>query len=235
MAIWILRRAAIAGALVGLVSAVSADVSFHASEGNLDASATFSASGSTLTVTLTNSSLFDVLVPADVLTALFFDYDGTALNLTPTSASLNLGSIVLFAPPPPGGSVGGEWEWEESFDNPAPSGAAYGIGSSGFNLFGAGEMFGFGDLDPPANVNGLNYGITSAGDNPASGNSQVTGGVPLIKNSVVFTLAGLPADFDENLVSNVNWQYGTDLSEPNIPEPASLALIVVGLLSIRRR
>ena len=223
------------GCVLWLASAALADVSFSASEGNLAASANFSASGPTLTITLTNTSAFDVLVPADVLTALFFDCDGPALNLTPVSAILNGGSVVHFDAPPPAGNVGGEWEWEESFSNPAPQGAAYGISSSGFTLFGSGEMFGPGDLDPPTNVDGLNYGITSAGDNTATGNAPVTGGVPLIQNSVVFTLTGLPGDFDESCINNVNWQYGTGLDEPNIPEPAAVILLSLGALALRRR
>lgn len=231
----LVRASVIAGGLALCSSSALADIAFNASQGNLAAYANFSASGTTLTVTLTNTSASDVVIPAEVLTALFFDYNGAALNLTPVSALLNGGTVVHFDAPPPGGDVGGEWEWEESFANPAPHGSAYGISSSGFGLFGSGEMFGLSDLDPPTNVDGLNYGITSAGDNPATGNAQVTGNVPLIQNSVVFTLSGLPVGFNENLINNVSWQYGTGLNEPNIPEPASMLLLALGALTLRRR
>src|SRR5262245_50246078 len=209
---------------------------FTASQGNLAASAEFEDLGANLIVTLTNTSTFDVLVPADVMTALFFDVDGAPLNLTPVSAVLGAGSTVLFGGSDPGGVVGGEWEWEESFVNPAPHGADYGIGSSGFQLFGAGEMFPGTNLQGPANVDGLQYGLVSGGDNPATGNSPVTGDNALIKNEVVFTLSGLPAGFDVDSITNVSWQYGTSLDEPNIPEPSSLLLLsAMGVSAFRRR
>jgi hypothetical protein len=65
-----------------------------------------SASGN-LVVTLTNKSLTDVLVPSDVLTAVFFTLAGD-LTLTPLSAVLGLGSTVLFGVTDPGGIVGGK-------------------------------------------------------------------------------------------------------------------------------
>jgi hypothetical protein len=63
----------------------------------------------------------------------------------------------------------------------------------------------------------MNYGILSAGDNTATGNAQVTGGEPLIKNSVTFLLSGLPGDFLLASIANVSFQYGTALTEPNFP------------------
>lgn len=214
----------------------SADsVYFSAANGNLAAAALFETSGTDLVVTLTNTSTDDVLVPADVLTCLFFDISGPAVMLTPVSAILGPGSAVLFGGSDPVGVVGGEWEYEDSFDNPAPWGAAYGIGSSGLNLFGSGEMFPGSNLQGPAAVDGLQYGLVSVGDNPANGNAAVTGNFALIKHEVVFTLSGLPIDFDVNRIGNVNWQYGTSLTEPNLPEPTSFVLLALGGLALARR
>jgi len=234
------RRAVAAGAFVfglAITSPVSASiVTFSAADGTLAASATFENSGTDLVITLANTSTFDVLVPADVMTALFFDVDGPALTLTPVSAILGAGSVVHFGGTDPGDVVGGEWEYEDSFGDPAPHGAAYGISSAGFGLFGSGAMFPGSNLEGPASVDGLQYGIVSAGDNPATGNAPVTGDNALIQNEVVFTLSGLPVDFDVNRISTVNWQYGTGLDEPNIPEPSSLLLLVLGgVAAIRRR
>jgi hypothetical protein len=229
-------RSIIAFAVASSALASADSVSFNASQANLAASATFENSGSNLIVTLTNTSTFDVLVPADVLTCLFFDVDGAALNLTPVSAVLGSGATVLFGGSDPGGVVGGEWEWEESFTNPAPRGSDYGIGSSGLGLFGAGEMFPGTNLQGPADVDGLQYGMVSAGDDPATGNTPVTGTNALIKNEVVFTLSGLPGGFDVHSITNVNWQYGTALTEPNIPEPSSVMLFsAIGFSLVRRR
>ena len=74
-----------------------------------------------------------------------------------------------------------------------------------------------------------------AGNDPATGNTPVTGTNALNKNSVVFTLSGLPAGFDLDCITNVNWQYGTSLTEPNIPEPASALLLGIGACALVRR
>jgi hypothetical protein len=73
--------------------------------------------------------------------------------------------------------------------------------------------------------------LVQAGDNAA-----VTGANALIRNAIVFTLSGIPSGCDPSpSISNVSWQYGTALNEPNIPEPASLVLVAMGgLLAIRR-
>src|SRR6185503_11805094 len=95
------------------------------------------------------------------------------------------------------------------------------------------------NLQGPASPNGLQYGITSAGDNTATGNTPVTGTNALIQNSVVFTLSGLPPGFNPaTSISNVEFQYGTDLSEPHfpgVPEPATLVLMAGGALLMGRR
>jgi hypothetical protein len=110
-------------------------------------------------------------------------------------------------------------------------------------------MFPGTDLQPPPNPDGLQYGLTSAGDDTATGNAKVTGSQALIKNSVIFTLGGLPTGFKLTDISNVNFQYGTALDEghfpgergigPNeVPIPAAAWLLgtgLFGLVGVRRR
>jgi PEP-CTERM motif len=211
--------------------AQAAPIVFTGTSGTLAAEASFDITAAgLLEVTLTNTSLVDVLIPTQVLTALFFDITGVGA-LTPLSALLGGGDTVFFDSQPAGGIVGGEWAYGSGLA--APGGATEGISSAGFGLFG-GSNFAGPDLDNPLAINGLNYGITSAGDSSATGNAQVTGNVPLIQNSVVFTLGGLPAGFSLiGHIENVSFQYGTALNEPNIdvPEPASLSLLGLGLVA----
>jgi hypothetical protein len=226
--------------LVAAGTANAGMTTFSGSSGNLAASATFTTSGNTLTVVLTNTATADVMVPSEVLTALFFSWipPNDPVGFTPVSAVLTAGSTVFFGPDG-GGNVGGEWAY-----NGTP-----GISSAGFGLFGPGDLFGGPNLQGPASPDGLQYGITSAGDNTATGNAAVTGGNALIKNSVTFTLSA-PAGYDLDAhsfltrLTGVRAQYGTGLDEPSfelIPLPpaawAGLSTLaaVLGISYHRRR
>jgi hypothetical protein len=178
-----------------------------------------------------------------VLTAVFFD-SSAALNLTRTSATVPTGSSVLFGSTDAGGGVGGEWAYRSSLSG-APGSRKYGIGSLGLGLFGPHDVFPGSNLQGPASLGGLEYGITSAADDPNTGNTPVTGKNALIKNQVVFVLSGLPAGFDASRdLSHVYFLYGTSLGEggyegppvPVIPEPAtSLLLMAGGLFACSKR
>jgi hypothetical protein len=228
-------------------SALALPITFHGAGTNaesgqgLDATVTFDVSGTSLIVTLANTSTADVLRPTDVLTAVFFNVTGSNPTLTPTSAVLASGSTVLFAPAQPaGGVVGGEWAY--AADLSGPEGTTRGGSSVGLGLFGPGDRFPGSNLQGPDSPDGLQYGLTSAGDDPTTGNAPVTGGNHLIQSSVVLTLAGLPSGFDPSTsISNVWFQYGTGLDEPRIPadspvpeapEPASFLLFGSGLAGL---
>src|SRR4030095_10204434 len=109
------------------VAAQSA-VIFTGSAGSRSASAEFDLTGTTLTVTLTNTSAADALVPIDILTALFFNVAGNPA-LTRTSATTGgntfLGGALVSGA---GTAVGGEWAYLNSLVG-APLGANSGISS----------------------------------------------------------------------------------------------------------
>jgi hypothetical protein len=157
-------------ALVGLASSARADIVFTGTNGsNLSASVTFAIDGNNLVITLTNTSLSDVMTSSQVLTAVFFSTPG---SLTPVSANVAAGSDVN-NPTDAGDdefpSVGGEWAYKSGLNI---GGSSSGISSSGLDdLFGSGDAyFGDVDLDPPQSPNGISYGITSAGDDPTTAN-----------------------------------------------------------------
>lgn len=200
------------------------------------ASVSFDISGSALTVVLTNTSTIDAMVPIDVLTGVFFKIDGPSVTLSRTSAVLTAGSsVTLGGAVDPGNVVGGEWAYKGGL---SVKGMNHGISSAGLGVFGPGDRFPGTDLEPPASVNGLEYGITTAGDNPNTGNGGMM--TPLIKNSVTFTLGGLPSGFSLSRIVAVKVQYGTALDEPDdegfVPSPGAAALLGLGgLLASRRR
>jgi hypothetical protein len=97
-------------------------------------------------------------------------------------------------------------------------------------------------------LDGLQYGIVTAGDIVGTGNTGLLKGEGLIKNSAVFTLGNWGGADASNAFSNVSFQYGTALDEPNIsvdggggigvqavPEPASLVLLGSGLAAVAAR
>ncbi len=244
------RTCLVVGVLLGCLAmpAGAGAVTFTGTSGSLSASADFEISGTNLVVTLSNAG-GDVLVPADILTGVFWS---GASGLTPTSAvvqnyGLPGGSTVVLGSGTvavAGGNVGGEWAYAASIAG--PGGADQGISSSGLGLFGAGNFGGPDLLGPPSGaVDGAQYGITSAADNAATGNPSILGET-MIKSVVVLTLAGIAADFDLSQISNVSFQYGTALTEPNVsgvctglcgppepiagvPLPGALPLFVSGL------
>ncbi len=227
---------------------------FSFSSGNAAASASFTASGSLLTVTLTNVSKADTLVPSDVLTGLFFSIAGNP-NLTAVAATVPSGSYVFTTNGKTATTlgttdVGNQWAYRSGISG-APGGGTYGLGAAGFNIFGPHNLIESGSAPSPG---GVDYGVVSAGDSNVTGNGGLQGR-PLIDHSVQFTFTGLPVGTDlTTALSDVVFQYGTSCSEPNypggppqgpqqpppppptssVPEPATplavgLALLVLGL------
>jgi hypothetical protein len=220
--------------------AVAGPISYSFSNGDRAAQVDFVRSGSDLIVTLTNTSSADALVPTDILTAVFFDVTGNPL-LTRTSALVPLGSSVLVggtgADVTPGDRVvGGEWSYINSISDPANHNE--GISSTGVGTFGPGNRFPGSNLQGPDSPDGIQYGITAAGDNLLTGNGGLSG-QHLIKNSMVFTLAGFGSEPDA-VITAARFLYGTSLSEPQfegtiltpVPEPSALALAALGLAAM---
>lgn len=217
--------------LVALCATTAHAITFTGSKGSRSASVSFVQSGDELAVTLENTSNADVLAPRDVLTAVFFTLAGDP-HLQPVSALVLGGDIVLFGSPEAGGGVGGEWAYKNHLAG-APRHADEGISSSGLGLFGPGNRIPGLNLQGPKSPDGLQYGITSAGDNPATGNAPVTGLNALIDHRVMFTF-DLPEYYIFHAVQNVSFQYGTSFCDANIkgyvvPEPGSFVLVAIGI------
>jgi hypothetical protein len=257
----VLRYAAAMGIMgaVAIAPALAVPIQFNGTMGTLAASVTFDVlPGSNLEVVLTNTSAADVLVPSDVLTGVFWSGTGALGSLSALT-----GGTVFYDPDgqPVGGVVGGEWGYGSSLAG-APGGATAALMSTGA-LAGLGQpTFPGPNLAGPVGLNGLQYGLLSAGDDPNTGNGGITGSGGLVQNSTTFLLSGLPDGFALTDITNVSFQYGTSLSDPNIPggnpvcangapnypictpqdvdtpEPMSLALLGTGMVALgllRRR
>jgi len=229
--------AAAAAAAIAVATPAAAAVTFNATNGsNLSASATFDIVGGNLQVTLTNTSGVDINDPAQILHALFFDISGNP-SLTYTSANI-CGSCTFTAAGPTGTDVGAEWGY---ITNPIGVTQTYGLSSAGY---GAGSYaFVPGATDQPHQgtpPGGGDYGLVSAGYTTAGDNGGVTNNQPYIDNSVIFNLGAYNGSLSN--ISNLRFQYGTALTDPNlsaVPEPATWALMLLGFggigVSMRRR
>jgi hypothetical protein len=193
-----------------------------------------------LVVTLRNTATYDPNDPSDILTAVFFSLSGNP-SLSADSAVLAPGSAVKGngGLTDPGGVVGGEWAYASSLTG--INGASQGVSSAGLGIFGPGNLFPGSNLEGPVSPDGVQYGISTAFDTAGNDNGGIAG-VGLITNAVVFTLGNVPASLSLSDISNVSFQYGTALSEPNIPgtlipEPNTVALTAAGmcLLGVLKR
>lgn len=217
------------------------------------ATAIFDITGNILTITLTNTSGSSTPqdAPGSTLSGLYWNFTGSPV-LTPLSATVVAGSIIgpcdISLTCATDTNVAGEFGYAATS---GPAGSDRGISSSGYLTTGLpGNIGNFNggaagvDLDSPDSLDGINFGIISAaaGYDPNGG----LAGTPEIRDTVVFQLSGVSglgiAD-----ISNVSFQYGTSLTELNIPgtpgggggstgnplpEPGLPALVAIGFLGM---
>jgi hypothetical protein len=208
----------------------------------------FSLSGTTLTVTLSNTSpqTFDhdngptnVLQPTNVLSGVLFDISGNP-TLTPGNAKLASGSKMVNTGSTADTSASG---W--GFGNPSGgsfNGQAYGIEAFGGIVTVPGNYANFANSNTSPNskqkLDGIDYGIVGSGYVAGTGNGQLPT-TPFEQTAEVFTFT-VPSSFTSvNQISNVSFQYGTSNGEasftggttPDIvvaPAPSSAVLLGVG-------
>ena len=252
-------RAILAGAALSLFSvAAQASVVWTDSDtigGNaVSASATFTITGTQLVISLQNTSPGNAKeTPTSTLTGLTFLLNGLDPVLTPVSAVspnaiLNAVDCDAMACTSTNVNVGGEWGYQHNYSG------VEAVASSGYITTGLTQdlgNFNGSNLENPASLDGIEFGIVSANYGPLNGglDSQA-----LIDDTVTLTLT-LPSSILESQIGSVSFLYGTspDATEAgtacttctvtqhqDVPEPSSLAIFgsalgIAGLLRRRKR
>lgn len=241
-------------ATLSFTSACRADLTFIGSSGNYSAEAGFKLVGTTLTVTLTNTSSTPVSANGDTLGGLFFN---TSTTLTAVSAALNTAAFT------DANNVvhSGSFTEYGAIKNNVGEGWLYGNGKTvsskvaGYNstIAAAGYTMGFKSKAAQpffkttvgTSPGGADYSIVGSGgvaSKPTKGLKK-----PLFENSLVFTLTVGSGFSLSDLGNTVRFQMGTNLKETHfegtllsVPEPSSLAIAALGAVGfigcgIRRR
>ena len=218
-------------ALAGFANTAHATVVFSGTGGGLSASASFSISGTQLTILLTNTDVATGSgypdVPSEVLSGLFFNL-GTS-TFTPVSASvytgspsgvIQQGSIIQTANCDAATcagktNIGGEWSYAQGGASWL-SGTTQGIASSGYlnGNTNSGNFNGPNYQNPNA-LNGIEFGLVPNGWVSDSGNGGLDNNA-LIEGTVRFVLT-IPAGLQESSISNVYFTYGTAAGENTVP------------------
>jgi hypothetical protein len=242
------------GLWASVLQAASAEiVAFQAVGSSHSASAVFSLTGQVLSITLSNTysggTNFKFL-QTDVVEGLFFDVAGNP-TLTKVSAMVSAGSAIrlngadITAAETSGetlgvGDVGDAWAYK-SGSLPCVS-QQYGLGASGFGIFGPSDLFYSGGGLPHQQgsaPNGVDYGLMPL-DTTNYAHDGFSG-IPFLQSSVVFAFSGFTGSLAD--ISNVRIEYGTSLGEfpvvtTPVPEPATGVLLLVPAIAIglwRRR
>ncbi len=213
-----------------------------------EGSADFSISGSTLTVTLTNTSSQEMLAIGEVLSGLFWDITDPGVILTPDLALIAPGSRLVGVGATGDMDLSSEWGYKSNVEA-GSTGAGplgnHGIGSVGDINFGA-DTFGPRDrfdtstnlfLPSSGSLNGVEGGMV--GPNVNFGSDGFTSQGPVVQGwdgtdtgpgQMIFTFDITGGTLSDDEITNVQPLFGTDGAPMVIPEPATV--IIWSLLGV---
>lgn len=238
---------ALAHGLVLGATNVRASQVFTIDDGVHVASATMSVSGNQLQIVLENMATQPGQNQSLSLTGLWFDA-GSTVSFTSGYVGLSPGSYIVnptlanLDPDGDGldslGGVSGEWGIETSTTVSSffPSyNTVVGVAGLG-DLLGVDDLLRdsngilYEDLDAPFSPDGINYAIVSFAGLASTANNQMQS-EPLVAGGVVITL-DFTGTLDLALLTDVAFNYGTDVDGHVVPEPGTALLVLMGFVTI---
>jgi hypothetical protein len=202
------------------------DETFSASNGTLSASAEFKLVGSTLTVTITNTSTNPINDATGELLGIFFNAPAFASSLTHPGTITPQTAYDTNGNPLPNTDIGLGWAYSNALNS--TYGATSGIQGAGYGVGNPPDGNLFSGSGTPVPLDGANYGIAPANYN-FTGNPSIA--TPIVLGSLTATFT-VPSAFDASAISNVTFQYGTKLSDGHITSPVPSSIVMLGTMLI---
>ena len=210
-----------------------------------DATAAFTVSGNTLTMTVHYAGGQGLPVDSTglALSSVFFDLGNFSGDLTAVSAMIATGSslVGINAGSWTGGDdLSGQWTYRDDIAVSWGSNALGQYGASGVGdiLFGL-DTFGTADIIDSSKTlvtpvpNGIDFSIVPTATDLSKDGFKNNG--PVVQDTIVLTFAFAGDTLSESDIMNVSALYGTD-GAPLVPAPGAAVLAMIGIgLTIRRR
>jgi len=200
-------------------------------------SAGFELSGTTLTITLTNTTPQTLMAIGQVLTGLTWDITDAGVILTPDTALIASGSMLVGFGSTSDTDLSSEWGFKSDISagsSPLGPFGSFGISSVGdinfgLDTFGAGDRFDTStNLFGPDSLDGIGGGIVGTTVDLTADGFPSQG--PLVQHQMVLTFNISAGDLTTGEITNVQPIFGTDGASP-VPEPGTLSLLAAGLLA----
>ncbi len=200
----------------------------------LSASADFTASGNVLTIVLSNASAQASNNPADTLGTLVWNQTGMTFVQPHASNNVDQGaSVVQLNNATYTGSydLDKEYMYEDAFTFQSVN-FGHGVSCVGLGVFGTNSdtfyerMMGLGNAGSSP---GDDYAISSSFGTLNAANNN-----PAVRNSVTFTLVG-NGPINLAAINNVNFSFGSAAQTNSVPEPATMAVIGLGVVALIRK
>jgi|CXWL01.1.fsa_nt_gi hypothetical protein len=200
----------------------------------LSASADFTSVGNTLTIVLSNTSAQASNNPADTLGTLVWNMTGTTFSQPHASNNVDQGASTVRlnnALYTSAYDLDKEYMYNDAFTFQSVN-FDHGISCVGLGVFATNNDTFY------ERMMGLGNAGSSPGDafsiSAPAGTQNAANNIPVVRNSVTFTVvANAPINLSD--INSVNFSFGSGAQTNSVPEPATMAMLTIGVTALIRR